>query len=358
MIQIPVSVHRWELGLHSFVEMKEKVPEGQDNFTAIFYSNHRFFCEYGPNLIGLTGTLRSIATQDFVKKVYDLDTVMMPTFMPSQLIIRPARLCRESAWENEVMLEVMAAHRQGRPVLVICSTIEDANRIHCRCSSITTAVPNGGGLARQHQRPLPLDLRLYAYSNQEDLSAQLEGVDENTIIVATNLAGRGADINLPAHISNRGGLRVILTFLPPNSRIGLQAFGRAGRKGQKGDAVQIIPVKFDVDPVNREAMALLLKGDRDAEEQWRLEHEAMEEIAWCQCRDYMFKSIVDLIDEDRAIRSSPSMLAALKEIFGVFAFNMEINHDKERWSTERVKKEFDNEFIPDSKGKRASQRSI
>ena len=55
-----------------------------------------------------------------------------------------------------------------------------------------------------------------------------------TIIISTNLAGRGIDIKLNQNIIDNGGLYVIVSFLIENKRIEDQNFGRAGRNGQPG----------------------------------------------------------------------------------------------------------------------------
>jgi preprotein translocase subunit SecA len=48
---------RWQNGLHEFLELKHGLPVGQDSFTAVYYSNLRFYRDYGPGICGLSGTV-------------------------------------------------------------------------------------------------------------------------------------------------------------------------------------------------------------------------------------------------------------------------------------------------------------
>ena len=65
-------------------------------------------------------------------------------------------------------------------------------------------------------------------------------ITEGTIILSTNLAARGTDIKISQNLEKNGGLHVILTFFPINERVEKQAFGRAGRKGERGSAEMIV----------------------------------------------------------------------------------------------------------------------
>jgi preprotein translocase subunit SecA len=67
-----------------------------------------------------------------------------------------------------------------------------------------------------------------------------KNVMEGTIIVATNVAGRGTDINTNNIIELNGGMHVIVGFLPNNQRVESQAFGRTSRNGNKGTCQLIL----------------------------------------------------------------------------------------------------------------------
>ena len=78
------------------------------------------------------------------------------------------------------------------------------------------------------------------------------------VIVATNLAGRGTDIQLDNAVKSNGGLHVCVTFLPRNLRVEQQAFGRAARQGQQGSAQLILDYSF-----KKEKLCLKVKYDRE-----------------------------------------------------------------------------------------------
>ena len=108
-----------------------------------------------------------------------------------------------------------------RAVLIICETIREAEEIHLKLVS------------------QDYHTKLYIRS---DLTEHIkpEEVHPADIIVATNLAGRGTDLKTVTAVNDRGGLHVIVTFMPRNSRIEEQAFGRAGRQEKPGSARLIL----------------------------------------------------------------------------------------------------------------------
>lgn len=73
----------------------------------------------------------------------------------------------------------------------------------------------------------------------------------NTIILSTNLSGRGTDIKINNEVKKNGGLHVIITFMPYNERTENQAQGRAGRCGDKGSSITMISAKSNYETLNK-----------------------------------------------------------------------------------------------------------
>lgn len=115
---------RWEMGLHHFLELKHQLPVWSDSLTSLYYSNHRFFTDYGSNIYGLTGTVGSLHTQTFLKEIYNIETLIIPSFKLSQLIIESSIICRNHGdWMTTMINAINNANANGRPVLCILENI-------------------------------------------------------------------------------------------------------------------------------------------------------------------------------------------------------------------------------------------
>jgi preprotein translocase subunit SecA len=66
------------------------------------------------------------------------------------------------------------------------------------------------------------------------------------VTVATNIAGRGTDIQLNPEVAARGGLHVILTEYHESRRIDRQLFGRCARQGDPGSYETIVSLDDEI----------------------------------------------------------------------------------------------------------------
>lgn len=215
-------------GLHQFLQIKHGLRLTTENLNSCFLSNLTFFQLY-KKLIGFTGTLGSSKTQEAIIKIYRVDLIKIPTCKKSQFIqYKNINIKDKNAYENTLLNAIDSlAIKNNRAILLIFEYIIDAKNFYDLCRNYFKNINH-------------LKLILYLRDDQAEENNFLnKELQPNTVIFSTNLAGRGTDIKINKKLENFGGLHVILTFMPRNRRIELQALGRAARKGEKGSG-QII----------------------------------------------------------------------------------------------------------------------
>ena len=225
-------------GLHQFLQIKEGLTLTQENLNSCYMSNFTFFKKYiSPfenNIYGLTGTVGSKKTQDALKILYKLNLLLIPTFKESKLEQYNPIIVKDYDNYNTILINSIIdfAFNKQRAVLVIFKYIEDVINIY------DLLIQNGVS---------PNCIIKYIRNDIEGEKEFLRNeIRPYTIILSTNLAGRGTDIKISKELNKRNGLHVILTFLPFSERIERQAFGRAGRKGEKGSGQLVIYSKENI----------------------------------------------------------------------------------------------------------------
>jgi preprotein translocase subunit SecA len=214
----------WSDGMHQLVEAKEEVEVTGQNLAMARMTYQRFFRRY-LKLSGMTGTAREVCSE--LLAVYDLNVQRIPPHKRSRLRRYIPRIYRRAAnkWVA-VVDETRRTVEKGRPVLIGTRSV--------KTSDIVSAALSKAGLA-------------HSVLNAENDSAEAEIIacagEARRITVATNLAGRGVDIELGEGVSELGGLHVILTERHDSSRIDRQFAGRTGRRGEPGTVATLLSLE-------------------------------------------------------------------------------------------------------------------
>jgi preprotein translocase subunit SecA len=234
----------WEHGLHQAVEAKEQVEVTADRETLARMSFQRFFRSY-PFLCGMTGTAADATGE--MQRVYQRPVVVIPTNRPVIRRQGPLRIFKtaDSKW-NAVADSIEQVHRAGRPVLVGTRSIEASETVAARLAA----------------RGLEHKVLNANFDKEEaDLIASAgRGGLHASIIVATNMAGRGTDIKPDAEALKAGGLHVLLTEMHGAKRIDRQFIGRAGRQGDPGSAQIFVSLEDELVRLHARKPAGLLKA--------------------------------------------------------------------------------------------------
>ena len=241
---------RYSEGLHQALEAKERVAIQPENQTLASITFQNYFRLY-EKLAGMTGTAATEA-EEFMD-IYKLDVVEVPTNMPIVRVDEDDEVYRTAREKNEaICTEIAACRERNQPVLVG-----------------TTSIEKSEALAEMlKDRKVPHNVLNARYHEQEARIVSQAGVP-GAITIATNMAGRGTDIQLggnadmriaielgdvedeaerkqriaaiTAEIAERrqqvlaaGGLYIIGTERHESRRIDNQLRGRAGRQGDPG----------------------------------------------------------------------------------------------------------------------------
>ncbi len=255
---------RWSDGLHQAVEAKEGVEILPDNRSLASISLQNFFRLY-EKISGMTGTADTDAFE--LMEVYGLDVVVVPTHKPSLRKDMPDRIyAKKSSKIKGVIDEIIKQHKNGRPVLVGTTSVEESEMI----SSLLKEAGESSGISGG----IPHNV-LNAKNHEYEASIVAMAGRPGAITIATNMAGRGTDIILGGNhkelakslvtedeaasaaikesclaaakeVVELGGLCVIGTSRNNSRRIDNQLIGRAGRQGDPGSSVFFVSLEDDL----------------------------------------------------------------------------------------------------------------
>ena len=241
---------RWSNGLHQAVEAKEGVQIEPENQTMATITFQNFFRMY-PKISGMTGTAATEAAEFF--DIYKMNVVTIPTNVPVQRVDEEDEFYKNTRDKFQAIARLIRERSEtGQPVLVGTVSIEKSELLSefLKTEGVEHSVLN----ARFHE----MEARIVAQAG-----------GTGAVTIATNMAGRGTDIQLGGNFEFRvedelgdmpggperdaavarikaevaegkakvlevGGLCVIGTERHESRRIDNQLRGRSGRQGDPG----------------------------------------------------------------------------------------------------------------------------
>jgi len=208
---------RYSEGLHQAIEAKENVRVRRQNVTMATITYQNYFRMYH-KLAGMTGTAETESEEFF--RIYNLPVVTVPTNRDmvrddfGDLIFKT-----EHGKFTAVVREIDEHLNEGRPVLVGTTSIEKSEELAGMLQ--VRGIPHSVLNAKQHER---------------EAAIIAEAGKRGAVTIATNMAGRGTDIQLETGVADLGGLHIIGTERHESRRIDNQLRGRAGRQGDPGSS--------------------------------------------------------------------------------------------------------------------------
>jgi preprotein translocase subunit SecA len=259
---------RWSEGLHQAIEAKEGLRVQRESVTLATITFQNYFRLYD-KLAGMTGTAMTEAEE--FHKIYRLEVVAIPTNEPMVREDHPDLVFRtENGKFTALIDEIEEVTAEGRPVLVGTVSVEK--------SEILSQMLRGRGIKHEV---------LNAKFHEKEAGIVAQAGRAGAVTIATNMAGRGTDIQLggnPAGLASEmlhqkglnpaevdrgaydevfreararcdveheqvvgaGGLHIIGTERHESRRIDNQLRGRAGRQGDPGSSRFYLSLEDDL----------------------------------------------------------------------------------------------------------------
>jgi preprotein translocase subunit SecA len=242
---------RFSEGLHQALEAKEKVQIHPENQTLASITFQNYFRMYS-KLAGMTGTALTEAEE--FGNIYGLEVSEVPTNVPVARIDEDDEVYRTVEEKfKAIVREIREAHAKGQPTLVGTTSIEKSEHLAER-------------LRAEGFKDFQV---LNARHHEQEAAIVAQAGRPGAITIATNMAGRGTDIQLGGNlemavaarlqgvedeaeiaritaevkaeieegqriVKEAGGLYVVGTERHESRRIDNQLRGRSGRQGDPG----------------------------------------------------------------------------------------------------------------------------
>ncbi len=278
---------RFSEGLHQALEAKENVAVQPENVTLASITFQNYFRLYH-KLAGMTGTASTEANE--FAEIYKLDVVEIPTNRPVSRIDEDDEVYRTGEEKiRAIIREIESANARMQPMLVGTTSIEKSEQLGEILKSHgyrmidfdkSAALQELYAAARANKTSKLFAILNARFHEQEAFIVAEAGVP-GAITIATNMAGRGTDIQLGGNVEMRvaqecagiddeaerkskegairaevaelreialsaGGLHIVGTERHESRRIDNQLRGRAGRQGDPGRSKFFLSLQDDL----------------------------------------------------------------------------------------------------------------
>jgi len=253
---------RFSDGLHQALEAKENATIQPENQTLASITFQNYFRMY-PTLSGMTGT--AVTEAEEFADIYKLEVIEVPTNLPMIRIDNDDEVYRTAEEKYDAILDLVKdCSERGQPLLVGTTSIEKSELI----SEVLT------------KRKIAHNV-LNARHHEQEATIIAQAGQVGAVTIATNMAGRGTDIQLGGNLDMRladeaadiedeakrqakaaeieaeievfkkqvlaaGGLYVIGTERHESRRIDNQLRGRSGRQGDPGESKFFLSLEDDL----------------------------------------------------------------------------------------------------------------
>jgi preprotein translocase subunit SecA len=296
-----MSGRRMSDGLHQAIEAKEGTDIKPENVTLASVTFQNYFRLYD-KLAGMTGTALTEAEE--FSEIYNLGVIEVPTNKPIARVDEHDAIYRTAREKyTAVVEEIGKAHAKGQPLLVGTTSIEKSEylsqllgdkellekistSLRVRAEGMKKAEnkvlfnEHADAIAKLAKTGIPHKV-LNARFHEQEASIVADAGAPNAVTIATNMAGRGTDIQLGGNVDMRvaeemekagesadpvairaqviadistakqavidsGGLFVLATERHESRRIDNQLRGRSGRQGDPGRSSFFLSLEDDL----------------------------------------------------------------------------------------------------------------